>query len=117
MIITQARQRESDRCWDMTESSDEEGWTHAIGYCAGKYDGKPCEHATPKEADECYRRYQLDQQTKYDVTNRDQQERCIACGNWTQNRVEVGCQWPRYFILCSEHATREQLEKLLSAEG
>jgi hypothetical protein len=28
-------QRQSDKRWDMTVSSDEEGWAHAIGYCAG----------------------------------------------------------------------------------
>jgi len=33
--IYQALQRQSDKRWDMTVSSDEEGWAHAEGYCAG----------------------------------------------------------------------------------
>lgn len=35
-------QRQSDKRWDMTVSSDEEGWAHAIGYCAG-WKGDPDE--------------------------------------------------------------------------
>ncbi len=31
----QVRQRQSDKRFDMTVSSDDEGWCHAIGYCAG----------------------------------------------------------------------------------
>lgn len=38
----QALQRQSDKRWDMTVSSDDEGWAHAIGYCAG-WKGDPDE--------------------------------------------------------------------------
>lgn len=33
--IYQVLQRQSDKRWDMTVSSDEEGWAHPIGYCTG----------------------------------------------------------------------------------
>lgn len=33
--IYQALQRQSDGRWNMTVSSDDEGWTHAVGFCAG----------------------------------------------------------------------------------
>ncbi len=39
--IYQALQRQSDQRFDMTVSSDEEGWTHAIGYCSGWPGDKP----------------------------------------------------------------------------
>lgn len=36
--IYQALQRQSDGRWNMTVSSDDEGWTHAVGFCAGSFD-------------------------------------------------------------------------------
>lgn len=36
--IYQPLQRQSDKRWDMTVSSDEERWTHAEGFCAGTFE-------------------------------------------------------------------------------
>lgn len=40
--IYQVRQRQGNHRFDMTVSSDEEGWAHPIGYCAG-WKGDPDE--------------------------------------------------------------------------
>lgn len=36
--IYQPMQRARDGRWDMTVSSDDEGWTHAVGFCGGTFD-------------------------------------------------------------------------------
>ncbi|MGE0460889.1 MAG: hypothetical protein AB7Q16_05930 [Vicinamibacterales bacterium] len=36
--IYQPLQRQRDGRWNMTVSSDEERWTHAVGFCAGTFD-------------------------------------------------------------------------------
>lgn len=36
--IYQPLQRRSDGRWNMTVGSDDEGWTHAVGFCSGTFD-------------------------------------------------------------------------------
>lgn len=36
--IYQPLQRQSDGRWNMTVSSDDERWTHAVGFCSGTFD-------------------------------------------------------------------------------
>lgn len=36
--IYQPLQRRSDLRWNMTVGSDDEGWTHTVGFCAGTFD-------------------------------------------------------------------------------
>lgn len=64
--IYQPRQRASDGRWDMTVSSDEEGWAHAEGYCGG----------LPKMYDESARARLGD--TVFEMANRQAAE--IAAG-------------------------------------
>lgn len=130
MRIHQPLQRKGDGRWDYTVSSDEEGWVHAIGYCAGWIEpedgvlGQPHAdalrarmephrgkyhrdgHATSAEAASCYREYELDQHLRF-FEDRDTQERCEApgCGAWTQGRAQLG-QF-RVFPLCATHQTRD----------
>jgi hypothetical protein len=147
--IYQVLQRESDKRWDMTVSSDEEGWAHAIGYCAG-WKGDPDQgetdrmtslfgegfvdrlkaelepkrqfqanyhrdgHATREEAEACYERYELDCELRF-WESKSEQKKCQICEAWTTNRAELGA-FHREFILCSEHATRDNVKGLKDKE-
>jgi len=113
--IYQVLKRKDDR-FDMTVSSDDEGWTHAIGYCAGWRELFKAEcdrihipwevarkdqdkkrpfqskfhkegHGTAEEAHECYNNYILDILTEFDVIDNDGKLKCKVCSDWTQNRV------------------------------
>jgi len=139
----QARQRQRDGRWDMTVSSDDEGWCHAIGYCAGPF--RPLEpsvalrqeqcdeynrkhapfsdryhadgHESSQEAEACYREYRLDHELRFwpDREDAREQHRCEApgCGAWTSGRGEM--KPFDLWHLCAEHQTREAVKALLDA--
>jgi hypothetical protein len=145
--IYQVLQRQGNGRFDMTVSSDEEGWAHAIGYCTG-WRGDPdeaeCErltkmfgegfaerlqaewkerlpfkdkfhtdgHATREEAAACYRQYELDCEIRF-WDSKSEQKKCQVCEVWTTHRAELGESLSRHFILCPEHATREQVATLM----
>jgi hypothetical protein len=127
--IHQPMQRKGDGRWDYTVSSDEEGWAHPDGYCAGwpfhgvtpqfvpaqewqraaaaalpfraKYhtDG----HATAEEAVRCHQEYELDRELRV-FTRTDEQRRCVECNTWTARVVEVGTF--RRWHICEGHDAR-----------
>lgn len=142
-------QRQSDKRWDMTVSSDEEGWAHSIGYCAGwKGDPDAAEierlnnmfgegfaerlkaeiepkrqfqskfhrdgHATSEEAYACFRQYELDCELRF-WESKSEQKKCQVCETWTAHRAELG-DFHREFILCPEHATRDNVKDLRDKE-
>jgi hypothetical protein len=140
--IYQVLQRGSDKRWDMTVSSDEEGWVHPVGYCAGWFDWDDEKyiqrhgvdfverakeeqnrllpfkgsyhrdgHATSEEAEACWKRFELDVELKF-VDSSSEQKKCQICDVWTTRYAEVG-QFHRRFVLCPEHATRDQVEILM----
>jgi len=140
----QASQRQTDKRWDYTVSSDDEGWMHAQGYCAGwrewteaeiaKMPGMNWEmhkkdmdrrrpfqelyhkdgHATAEEAEACFQSYQLDLYTRYNETEKDVAKRCKVCNEFTENRVEFGREMSQLFVLCGNHSTRDYLVPLLT---
>lgn len=71
-------------------------------------------HDTADEARECYRQYLLDQRLNLHNYETESQHKCVVCGAWTGAFAEVNHQ---IFVLCDEHRTREQVDKLLSAPG
>lgn len=132
MNYYKASERVKDHRWDFTCTND--GRTWAIGYCAGwpdyteeefnripdlreraaalekfkdKYhlDGHPDSAA----AGSCYRQYLLDNRTSYGGKLIGQQRKCAACGAWTDQYAQVDQE---HIYLCSEHATRETLERV-----
>ena len=112
-----ARQRESDGRWDYTCQNS--AGTFPIGYCSGhvlesdKNDARYHDdgHATSEEAIACYRRYELDQATRF-VEDPEAQKKCQVCGSWTTKRALVGNELMRDYVLCEEHANHAELEKL-----
>jgi hypothetical protein len=136
--IYQPKQRHRDKRWDMTASSDEEGWTHPIGYCAGWHEwteerakriGFSLEHclrdqeprlphkakfhedghATSEEASACWDGYVLDTELSF-REEPEQKRKCQVCGEWTQTVAVLGHEFHHEFYLCTEHATREHVE-------
>lgn len=136
-------QRDSDKRWDMTVSSDEEGWVHPIGYCAGWFDWDDERHAQ-RHGDEFVRRAKEDQQKllpfkggfhrdghatseeaeacwkKYELDvelefrdSSSEQKKCQVCDAWTTRYAELGHAFHRRFVLCQKHATRDQVEILM----
>jgi hypothetical protein len=142
--IYQPRRRQSDKRWDYTISSDEEGWAYAAGYCheyrplsysdcgvlAGgvdKYNAKmePFKdkfhaggHATSEEAQECYRQYQLDHELEF--FNKPQEEadrlnRCVVCREFTAGLATLGNF--QHWPLCATHQTREAVAELMEKDA
>lgn len=64
-------------------------------------------HATPEEAQECYKRYVMDNELVLD--RQVDHGECLVCKALTRRAAEAD---HRLFILCDEHCTREQVEKL-----
>ena len=128
-------QRESDKRWDYTVSNKRTG-TYGIGYCRSWKEFQPgsymtkemCEqenkkfelfvskfhmngHASYDEACACYKEYLLDHTMDARVLP-SQQHKCLVCGEWTQQIVEVGgCH---LFNLCEAHSSREEVSKLFN---
>jgi hypothetical protein len=128
----------------MVVSSDDEGWSHAIGYCAGWREfsieelrgrwGDRAEsvqaelevkrlyiehyhsngHGTAEEAYACYQRFGLDQELQLNREHPDEQRRCMVCGVWTNRYASLGDETERQFDLCDSHRTRPYVEQLLT---
>jgi hypothetical protein len=117
--IYSPKQRQSDRRWNMTCGSDDEGWTHPIGYCAGWHvedhrfhtDG----HATSAEASACWDAYVLDTELTF-RSHPSAQHQCQVCDAWTQGVAHLGREFLREFHLCPEHQTRDHVKALRDAE-
>ena len=141
--IYMVKRRLRDGRWDMTVSSDEEGWAHAIGYCAGwneltEADCKrllgPYHWPSIQEDQEARRQFQ----SKYHVDGHnssaeaeacylnflldqeikfheevDTQKRCKMCGVWTTGYGSLGREIPRRWPLCKTHQTRKSIEELV----
>lgn len=119
-----ARQREKTKKWDYTCRNDGQIWP--VGYCAGRLvdvmkvpedkrepyheDG----HETAEEAQECYKRYVLDNDLRLDSKMSGQQRRCEAdgCEEWTQGLATI--RGGQMFVLCDEHRNRETVEGMFS---
>lgn len=103
MNYYQARQRLSDKTWHFTCMNDGQIW--AVGDCRNH-----AGHATKEEAEECYRKYLLNNKLHLDRKREDTKQKCVVCGEWTQSYAEVDMeQWP----LCDSHRTKEHVDKLL----
>lgn len=109
MEVYQALQRKTDGRWDYTYSNSY--GTCAVGYCSNN--GDPSKgfhadgHASAKEAQACFRRYEVECHAKvYDA--KDEQKRCAVCGEWTLGRVMVGA-FDRVYVLCAHHQTPEHI--------
>lgn len=104
-----ARRRGADGPWHFTCKND--GRVRPVGYCAQG----GCDHATPEEAQACYRRYLLDNRLRLDGTTTAHQ-RCRApdCSELTDRFAEIDMQtWP----LCDAHRSREVVEQLFPEVG
>ena len=120
-----ARQREKDKRWDFTTTMGDR--IVPVGYCRpyredpelkvrspahyekvqdhlDKFHGDG--HETAEEAQECYKNYLLDFSLNHWEQNN--QQRCLVCDEWTTHRVEIAYS---IFVLCPEHAIREQVSE------
>lgn len=89
--------------------SDEE--QHHMRSFAHKYhtDG----HDTAEEAQECYKRYLLDQRLRLGQRMSNQQQKCRICDAWTDQFVTIGAS--TLYVLCSQHNNRESVAELYKA--
>jgi hypothetical protein len=69
-------------------------------------------HATRGEAEECYRRFVLDNCTQLECEDKSQQRKCKVCGAWTTKYALVGDY--KIVQLCDEHRNMETLERLVN---
>lgn len=139
MNYLQARQRKSDEKWDFTTMRD--GHISPVGYCGGlpNWDGvkgimpdavieegkkeqapfldryHTHGHATAEEAQECYRRYLLDQRLRMGLKLSDQQQKCVECSAWTQGLAMI--DGSTHLVLCEQHQAREVVERHFGAPG
>ncbi len=126
-----AKQRQSDGRWDYTCDNRPEGYCGAFerfwpedaspeipGYAEARADALAHRdkyhtdgHATAQEACECYKRYLLDNRTRFHVMS-DQMRKCAACGAWTDRYAQVGGY--QIFALCESHCQAATLASLLT---
>lgn len=129
-----ARQREKDKRWDYTVMNDHV--VHPVGYCRPYRDleGDPIVgltvtpeylikvrafankhhsegHATPEEAQACYREYLLDQHLELHRKHLDAQFKCLVCGTYTEEYAEIDHVT---YVLCGVHNNRAEVEKLFT---
>lgn len=78
----------------------------------------PCPgHATPEEACEANRQYELDRaRFCKDEGKEDAQHKCVECGEKTQGTALVGGDCGRPITLCNEHQNRDTLAKHYKGE-
>ena len=92
--------------WHFIVRSDEEGWAHAVGYCA-----EHSPHATAGEAEACYNQYRLDN-AEFNIKSQDTMKKCSICGEWT----DLLARYDRYFgeaPLCGQHQNKESLKSAI----
>lgn len=94
--------------WHYTRRNDGRMWP--VGYCAENCPG----HATPDEAREHYRQYQID-------TARDRKTvqwgGCEVCDTPTKDGVCIEPDQMEFHHLCPEHHNRATLETLIKSPG
>lgn len=98
------------RGWHYTCLNDNQRRTWAVGYCA---DHGP--HATKRDAEECYKKHELDKTLRFlpDVALRGGTtlEECVECGAITTGFASIGHGIPKFIPLCEAHRTRPIVEK------
>lgn len=102
MNYYEARKLENGSGWHYTCRNDDRIWP--VGYCA---DHEP--HATAEEANDCFRRYLLDEiseESYEDWTG------CEVCDAPTKKGLTTRRPHGTGHALCDEHRTNEQVEKL-----
>lgn len=138
----QTKEGQPTGLWHYTCKNDGRIW--AVGYCSSKelcpdcqgrsgpmwrgdhcdtcsdlglvHVPNPCQgHATKEEAEEHYRQWELDKETRYDGKLSGQQLQCQLCQAWTQRFARVG--QVNTYILCDDHCNRESLEPLVPRPG
>lgn len=142
--IYQALQRQRDGRWNMTVSSDDEGWTHAVGFCAGTFDQcwppfPLAKGGLPEDLYEAEREKHRVHAALYhddghasaaeaeachdryvrmlrrrDFDERDVQRKCAICGAWTVHRVMVG--ETRLLTLCGAHLAETDVAAAVAKE-
>lgn len=71
-------------------------------------------HATSEEAAECWRQYRLDTELEF-LESKTQQRKCQVCDAWTLKFALLGREFSEEYVLCDEHCTRENVERLENA--
>lgn len=126
-------QREKDKRFDFTCQWDRQ--IFPVGYCrewrdwdeatrtlqpeaykkyvADKHKYHSNGHATKQEAADCYRSYLLDTHCSLNRKNENVQYKCQICGEYTELFASIEDQT---FILCKEHNTMFELEKLFTLD-
>jgi hypothetical protein len=98
------------RGWHYTCHNDNQRRTWAVGYCA-EHDP----HATKREAEECYRKHELDKTLRFlpDVPLRGGTtlQECAECEAITTGFASIGHGIPQFIPLCETHRTRPMVEK------
>lgn len=125
MNYYRSRQRESDHRWDYTCKQNQKVWP--IGYCSGQSVEGPNAHkyhsdghATAEEADECYRRYLLDNEIQFSSGEGSRVLHVCqypGCEEFTAGIAEVGCGPCAIYHLCNEHRTKEVVAELFKGPG
>jgi hypothetical protein len=69
-------------------------------------------HPTEAQALRCYHEFLIDQKIEYFV-NRNQQERCRECGEWTINRGNIRGEYFSPIALCDLHKEKEFVAKYI----
>lgn len=106
MNYDQARQL-VNLTWHYTRMNDDR--IYPIGYCAD-HDG----HITQKEAEDCYKKYTLDNNLIFGSID-NAQFKCEICGVWTSKDALIN-GWHIYH-LCDEHCNRTTVETLYDCSG
>lgn len=136
MNYYKARQRLGDKKFEFTCRNGEQTWP--VGYCrkfrsytpseisewhvpveelarhqANESKYHDCGHDTEKEAEDCYRKYILDNRVRYtdDVADPPTMTKCKVCGKFTSGYAEI--DHGEIYSLCKEHRNRETLDKIL----
>lgn len=110
MNYYQARQIQTTGKWHFTRERD--GQITPVGYCADKCDG----HGSPDDAAEHYRQYLLDT-ANYDVFQTEYPRACAICRQFTRKLVRTSSGSSQSFMLCSRHANRDGLSRVLKRPG
>ncbi|KKN46043.1 hypothetical protein LCGC14_0677370 [marine sediment metagenome] len=106
-----------DHTWNYARTNDNQHRTYPIGYCSNhtllneKYLAYH-KHATKEEAEECYKKYELDNNLRLNAGTIGEETlvKCHECKEFTNITTTVN-GWRMYY-LCDEHRTRETMEKI-----
>lgn len=102
-----------DHTWNYARTNDNR--TYPIGYCRGEIGVSDSyhKHATKQEAEECYKKYELDNNLRLNAgtIGEETKRKCHECDEWTNVCTTVGSPW-RMWYLCEAHRNRSTMEKL-----